>query len=731
MMYIKICLVATLVTTFAYFSNAQNVITIQYIDQLDSIGKNAPGYPDTGKYVLDRDLDFNNPAHYSNGVIDSANHISAPGWRPIYFRGNFNGQNHTIKNVYINKVGIIGVNIYYRLTANYDNPNTYLSFFSIIESAAIVKNLFLSNIKYLTPNNYFAGTLQIGTGAGFAGLNKGIIENCGVNGQIEIDFASGGFVQTNIGTISSCYARIYFSNATSFRNDIYTNDRLGSNGGFVCLNAGLIQNSFSVPTYNANLNIYTTYSASNTNPGAFVGMAEGTYGFNYRYGARTSLIKNCYTISDRFSFVSVALQGSRFDSSYTNYLFNPTLFNSTNYYNTNAGVLNNCVSNADTLTSLTPLGNSKAYKRINEFLPLLNELNTQNGLKYQIDSFNVYFKYPDGNLVNQQYYLYDFRTNKSAKITPPAGYSFDSAFINNVFFTKDSSNGINILDNENLSDVVINLTNPIKLIRTVEALDSIGKYPQFPNTGAYQLANDIDFLNPLNYSTGIVNTQFTTGLGFTPINNFMGKFYGNNYKIKNLFIQQPNIDSIGLFKNLNGAYIENLIIPNANIIGNNTVGILASQSNNSKLIHCYVSGNIIGKNNVGGLVGINKKGVVIDCISKIKLIGDSNVGAMVGINIGNSAIKNSFVDANVTANFTGGLFAGVNDSSSIYLCYAWGAITGANIGGFLYKNATIGAINFGAISYCYTVTKNLPFIFIDLDAFSNNLVTGITLKNNN
>ena len=729
MKYLKIYTLAVIFSIIALFSKAQNIITIHYIDQIDSIGKNAPGYPDSGNYVLDRDLDFNNPDHYSNGIVDAPNHTAAPGWHPIYFKGTFNGQKHTIKNVYINNVGIIGVNMYGQLSANYDNPDTYLSFFSIIDELGTVKNLFLSNINYSTPNNYF-GTLQIATGAGFVGLNRGNIENCGVDGQVNIDFASGGFVQTNIGTISSCYARIYFA-STNFRNDRYTNYRLGSNGGFVCLNAGVIKNSFSVPTYNIALNVYKAYFLTQTNPGAFVGMAEGTYGYptTYRYGGRTSLIKNCYTINNQFSFASLQLPGSRFDSSYSNYFFNPTLYDSYIYNNTNAGVLNNCVSNADTLTSLAPLGNSPAYKFVQGYPPILYELNTQNVLKFQIDTFKVKFKYPNGNIVEQNNYLYDSRSKKSDRITPPAGYGLDSVFVNDVFYTKDSVYGIKLLDFDNISNVVVNLGNPIKLIRTVEDLDSIGKYPQYLNTGAYQLANDIDFLNPLNYSTGVVNTLFTTGIGFTPINNFKGVFYGNNFKIKNLYINQPSLDSVGLFNTLDGAYIDNLIITNANITGNNTIGILASYTNNTKILNCYVSGNIVGKNNVGGLIGINKNGIIINSISKVKLLGDSILGGMVGINSHNSAIKNSFTDANLTANKAGGLFAGINDSSSIIYCYAWGAITGAgDLGALLYKN-----VSNGAISFCYSVVKNIPTIFINLAPSVSNypVVTGVTLKNNN
>ena len=728
MKYLKIYTLAVFFSIIALFSKAQNIITIHYIDQIDSIGKNAPGYPDSGNYVLDRDLDFNNPDHYSNGIVDAPNHTAAPGWHPIYFKGTFNGQKHTIKNVYINNVGIIGVNASNQLSANYDNPDTYLSFFSIIDELGTVKNLYLLNINYSTPNIYF-GALQIATGAGFVGLNRGKIENCGVDGQVNIDFASGGFVQTNIGTISGCYARIYFAN-TSFKNDRYTNYRLGSNGGFVCLNAGLIQNSFSAPTYNSTVNEYKTFFPTQTNPGAFVGMAEGWYNSpaTYRYGGRTSLIKNCYTINNQFSFASVLLPGSRFDSSYSSYLFNPIVYDNSTYTNTIAGVLNNCVANADTLTSLAPLGNSPAYKFVQGYPPILYELNTQNVLKLQIDTFKVKFKYPNGNIVEQNNYLYDSRSKKSDRITPPEGYGLDSVFVNDVFYTKDSVYGIKLLDFDNISNVVVNLGNPIKLIRTVEDLDSIGKYPQYLNTGAYLLANDIDFLNPLNYSTGVVNTLFTTGLGFTPINNFKGVFYGNNFKIKNLYINQPSLDSVGLFNTLDGAYIDNLIITNANITGNNTVGILASYTNNTNILNCYVSGNIVGKNNVGGLIGINKNGIIINSISKVKIIGDSILGGMVGINSHNSEIKNSFTDANLTANKAGGLFAGINESSSIIYCYAWGTIAGGNdLGALIYKNGSNGAI-----SYCYSVVKNKPVNYIDISTLNNYpLVTGVTLKYTN
>ena len=57
-------------------------IYINYINELDSIGKYT-NFPNDANYVLTRDLDFNNPASYSNGVINQS-YITGTGFNTHY-----------------------------------------------------------------------------------------------------------------------------------------------------------------------------------------------------------------------------------------------------------------------------------------------------------------------------------------------------------------------------------------------------------------------------------------------------------------------------------------------------------------------------------------------------------------------------------------------------------------------------------------------------------------------
>jgi len=62
---------------------------------------------------------------------------------------------------------------------------------------------------------------------------------------------------------------------------------------------------------------------------------------------------------------------------------------------------------------------------------------------------------------------------------------------------------------------------------------------------------------------------------FVPINDFAGTLLGCNYSIRNLVINMPNADYVGLFSKLHGGRVKDLNIENASIMGRYYVGGLA------------------------------------------------------------------------------------------------------------------------------------------------------------
>jgi hypothetical protein len=80
--------------------------------------------------------------------------------------------------------------------------------------------------------------------------------------------------------------------------------------------------------------------------------------------------------------------------------------------------------------------------------------------------------------------------------------------------------------------------------------------------GSYCLANDIDL---------------STVPNFPPIlGPFTGKFFGNNYEIRNLTIDQPAMTTVGLFQGLSDfAVVQDLRLVNVNVTGGFNTGALA------------------------------------------------------------------------------------------------------------------------------------------------------------
>ena len=151
-------------------------------------------------------------------------------------------------------------------------------------------------------------------------------------------------------------------------------------------------------------------------------------------------------------------------------------------------------------------------------------------------------------------------------------------------------------------------------ICTAHELNNIRLYPN----SFFILKNNINMdIEPYNLNEG-----------WLPIPNFTGELDGNGYSIQNLYINRPDETDVGLFKiiNINNScyfYMQrscvcNLAILNANIVGNQNVGILAGtlqyiypdnftisngNKNNITFKNIKLTGTIAGKIMVGSFAG--------------------------------------------------------------------------------------------------------------------------------
>lgn len=140
-------------------------------------------------------------------------------------------------------------------------------------------------------------------------------------------------------------------------------------------------------------------------------------------------------------------------------------------------------------------------------------------------------------------------------------------------------------------------------VNNIDDLQHIGWFP----SGDYALSQNIDAEE---------TKLWAHGKGFMPIGGerqkgapFCGSFDGNNYAIKNLYINRPEEDDVAIFSFSSGHALSNNLISNvhitqANITGNFRVGSLVSGGMGTDLHNITIKNSmIIGYGPVGSVAG--------------------------------------------------------------------------------------------------------------------------------
>ena len=172
-----------------------------------------------------------------------------------------------------------------------------------------------------------------------------------------------------------------------------------------------------------------------------------------------------------------------------------------------------------------------------------------------------------------------------------------------------------------------------------------------PTCVGYELTASLDFDSD---SDGDVDANdhsgnyWNSGAGWEPIGGatastrYSVTFKGNGHTINNLFINRTGSSNnyIGLFGYTHSTTrIETLGVTNANVTGNNYVGILVGVNLNA-IVACYTTGKAQGKSYVGGLFGYHAGGV-ISSYSTAYVSGQSIVGGLLG-NYAEGQVKDSY-----------------------------------------------------------------------------------------
>ena len=232
--------------------------------------------------------------------------------------------------------------------------------------------------------------------------------------------------------------------------------------------------------------------------------------------------------------------------------------------------------------------------------------------------------------------------------------------------------------------------------------DSDANSADQPTCTGYELTADLDFNTDTSSDSGgtvVIDRDddyYHGGSGWEPLgdsgqNPFRATFDGNNHTISNLFINRTGSISnhIGLFGQLDGvtvrrgqlddATVRRVHLADAKVTGNNHVGALVGHITLGIVSHSSSSGTVSGVDNVGGLVGTlySTRRVVEYSHSSASVTSTGiRVGGLVGR--ANGSLRVCYATGAVTgANYVGGL-AGYG-GGAIYASYATGAVAATGI----------------------------------------------------
>jgi hypothetical protein len=280
--------------------------------------------------------------------------------------------------------------------------------------------------------------------------------------------------------------------------------------------------------------------------------------------------------------------------------------------------------------------------------------------------------------------------------------------INKVFYLKPNFAGIQegLIVFDTYRKVLVIISFVFCLSPSVFAYSGGTGEPNNP----YQIATVSDW-NDLMHTPSDWNKYFIMtadidlqGIALTPVgndyyNSFAGVFDGNGHIIRNVKINMPNSEFVGLFGYLGyRSRICNLGVRDVNITGYSLVGGLVGFNYMSPISNCYSTGAISGSNYVGGLVGYNGPGDISNCYSAGAVSGSSSsdsVGGLIGRSYG--SINQCYSTGMVSGfQYVGGL-VGYDGRDSIGNCYSTGSVSGSQ-----YVGGLVGHKDGGGVSDCYS-----------------------------
>lgn len=259
------------------------------------------------------------------------------------------------------------------------------------------------------------------------------------------------------------------------------------------------------------------------------------------------------------------------------------------------------------------------------------------------------------------------------------------------------------IDNDGL--IEISTLEQLDLMRYDLAGTSLnGDSTGCPLTGCngYELVADLDFDTNGNGIADEGDQFWNGGEGWSPVGDttyyqsvatwqvddgaFTASFDGNNFEIENIFINRPDENWVGLFRNNSFGNVKNLTFRGGSVSGRDGVGTLTGSINDMSVSNLrVVDVSVDGVNQVGGLSGrlFGIDGNIASVNIDASVNGNIYVGGMVGFAKGNrrrnidatAVISNSIVDVVMNTGRNSGGVVGRAETTSLSQVISKGRIT--------------------------------------------------------
>ncbi|MBT3408776.1 hypothetical protein HOK68_02250 [Candidatus Woesearchaeota archaeon] len=649
-------------------------------------------------YKTKRECKSTKNSIWSAGILSCTNTIidaESPSVSNIVINGNVTGDNYV--------GGISGLNSYHILNVSLDGKtigNSYVGGVSGFANGRLNKNI--ASFIYL--NSTINGTNYTG---GLFGKSQGTIGNSFFNGTVNV--YSGNYTGTLSGYLQ--YGDIFesYSHGTLNVNDSnYVGGLIGYMGGPSSIKDSYIQTTVDInnsnfyggvtgygetsvaylgSVYNVDIkNVYSTINTSigtNTIVGTVIGY-DKKHSRKFRYHTKRSKVTllNSYVLDPAKK------------NNQTGREYGKTTTHSKNL----TELQTQATYQGWDFTNIWEYAGAYPFLRVNPLLLSSAKVSSNLSLKVNRNNIDLTTYVGEAILINSETISPvkdSFTGNKHIlSVFNPQGeivYQRTNSTISERFLLKNV--GVYKIKAEylknskvNYSSKVINVTTTFPFPVAIGVINNVNNCSDLKNK---IIANvDINITGNIDCSGTDFTDWSSDEVGYTKTNK---SFNGNNYVIKNIYINSPDKDNVALFPIIDaGGSIINAVFKNITVIGRDNVSVIAGKTASANPdVSDYIAkkisilnSTITGRHRVGGIGGYIS-GYIKNSFVNITITAQDYVGGLVG-HAQNVAAKDVHVRVDITADDKVGGIAGYANKASALQVFVEGKIGGElDVGGLV------------------------------------------------